>query len=49
MQATANFHDHLACPRLPETVDVVDEAAALDATVHLLDPHPGALPGMRVK
>ncbi len=40
MQATANFQDHLACPRLPETADVVDEAAALDATVHRLDPHP---------
>jgi hypothetical protein len=40
MQATAHFHDHLSCPRLPEAADVVDDAAALDATVHLLDPHP---------
>ncbi len=40
MQATANFHDHISCPRLPETADVVDDAAALDATVHMLDPHP---------
>ena len=40
MQATANFHDHISCPRLPETADVVDDAAALDATVHRLDPHP---------
>ena len=38
MQATANFHDHISCPRLPETADVVDDAAALDATVHRLDP-----------
>jgi hypothetical protein len=40
MQATANFHDHISYPRLPETADVVDDAAALDATVHMLDPHP---------
>ena len=40
MQPTANVHDHLSCPRRPEAADVVDEAAALDATVHRLDPHP---------
>jgi hypothetical protein len=39
MQRTADFHDHIAATRLPQTADVVDDAAALDAAVHVLDAH----------
>ena len=37
MQRTADFHDQVADTRLPEAADVVDDAAALDAAVDVLD------------
>ena len=39
MQPTADFHDQIADPRLPEAADVVDDATALDTTVDVLDAH----------
>jgi hypothetical protein len=36
MQRTADFHDRISDPRLPEAADVVDNAAALDAAVDML-------------
>jgi hypothetical protein len=39
MQRTADFHDRLSDPCLPEATDVVDDAAAIDATVDVLDTH----------
>jgi len=37
MQRTADFHDQIADARLPQAVRVVDDAAALHATVDVLD------------
>jgi hypothetical protein len=39
MERTANFHDTIADACLPETAGVVDDAAALDAAVDVLDAH----------
>jgi len=39
MQRTADLHDQILDTRLPEAADVVDAAAALDATVDGLDAH----------
>jgi hypothetical protein len=40
MQRTADFHDQIADADLPEAIGVMDEAAALDATVDVRDPDP---------
>ena len=40
MQRTADFHDQIADADLPEAIGVMDDAAALDATVDVLDPDP---------
>ena len=37
MQRTTDFHDEVTDTRLPEAADVVDDAAALDAAVDVLD------------
>jgi hypothetical protein len=42
MQCTADFHDAVANTYLPEAAGVVDDAAALDATVDMLDAHAAA-------
>jgi hypothetical protein len=39
MLPTADVHDHITDARLPEPASVVDDAAALDATVDVLDAH----------
>jgi hypothetical protein len=39
MQRTADFHDHIAGARLPQATGVVDDAAALDTAVDMLDTH----------
>ena len=39
MQRTADFHDQIADARLPQTAGVVDDAAALDTAVDVLDVH----------
>jgi hypothetical protein len=39
MQCTADFHDSIANTYLPQAARVVDNAAALDATVDVLDAH----------
>jgi hypothetical protein len=39
MQRTADFHDHIADARLPQTAGVMDDAAALDTAVDMLDAH----------
>jgi hypothetical protein len=39
MQRTADFHDQISDTRLPEAADVMDDAAALDAAVDVLDAH----------
>src|SRR5512132_1319131 len=42
MQGTANFHHQIADTRLPQAAGVVDDAAALDAAVDVLDAHTSA-------
>jgi hypothetical protein len=42
MQGTADFHDAIAHARLPETADIVDNAAALDAAVDVFNAHAAA-------
>jgi hypothetical protein len=42
MQRTADFHDQIADACLPQTARVVDDAAALDAAVDVLDADPAA-------
>src|SRR5215831_18392131 len=42
MPCTADFHDQIADPRLSPAADVVDEAAALDAAVDVVDAHTSA-------
>ena len=42
MQRTADFHDQIADPSLSEAAGVVDDAAALDAAVDVLDAHTSA-------
>ena len=39
MQCTADFHDQVADARLSEAAGIVDNTAALDATVDMLDAH----------
>jgi hypothetical protein len=39
MQRTADFHEPIADARLPQAAGVVDDAAALDAAVDVLDAH----------
>jgi hypothetical protein len=39
MQCTADFHEQIADARLPQPAGVVDDAAALDAAVDVLDAH----------
>jgi len=39
MQCTADFHNRISGPRLPKAADVVDDAAALDTTIDVLDAH----------
>jgi hypothetical protein len=39
MQPTADFHEQIADACLPQTTGVVDDAAALDAAVDMLDAH----------
>jgi hypothetical protein len=39
MQRTADFHDPIADARFPQAARVVDDAAALDAAVDVLDTH----------
>ena len=40
MQGTTEFHDQIADAVLPQPDPVFDDAAALDAAVHMLDPQP---------
>jgi hypothetical protein len=40
MQGTAEFHHEIADAVLPQPDPVFDDAAALDATVDMLDPQP---------
>src|SRR5262247_2355387 len=40
MQGTADFHEQIADTRLPQAARVVDNAAALDAAVDVLDARP---------
>jgi hypothetical protein len=42
MQRTADFHDPIADARLAEAVRVMDDAAALDTAVDVLDAHTSA-------
>jgi hypothetical protein len=42
MQRTADFHDHIADAPLPAAAGVVDDAAALDAAVDMLEAHTAA-------
>jgi len=42
MQRTADFHDQIADPHLSQATDSVDDAAALDAAVDVLDAHTSA-------
>jgi hypothetical protein len=42
MQRTADFHDPVADARLPEAAGVMDNAAALDAAVDVLNAHAAA-------
>ena len=37
MQCTADFHDQVADARLPQPAGVVDDTAALDAAIDVLD------------
>ena len=39
MQGTADFHEQIADARLPQAAGVVDDAAAFDAAVDVLDAH----------
>jgi hypothetical protein len=39
MQGTTDFHEQIADARLPQATGVVDDAAALDAAVDMLDAH----------
>jgi hypothetical protein len=39
MQRTADLHDQISDTRLPQAADVVDDAAAFNATVDVLDTH----------
>jgi len=40
MQSPAAFHDQIVAPFLPQAEPVVDDAAALDTAVDMVDPQP---------
>ena len=40
MQSPAEFHDQIVDPFLPQAEPVVDDAAALDTAVDMVDPQP---------
>ena len=46
MQGTAEFHHEIADAVLPQPDPVFDDAAALDATVNMLDPQPTVMQGL---
>ena len=46
MQRTADVHDPIADARFPQAARVVDDAAALDAAVDVLDPEPTVVQGL---
>ena len=46
MQGTAECHHEIADALLPQPDPVFDDAAALDATVHMLDPQPTVMQGL---
>jgi hypothetical protein len=46
MQGTAEFHYEIADAVLPQPDPVFDDAAALDATVDMLDPQPTVVQGL---
>jgi hypothetical protein len=46
MQGTAEFHHEIADAVLPQPDPVFDDAAALDAAVHMLDPQPTVVQGL---
>ena len=46
MQGTAEFHHEIADALLPQPDPVFDDAAALDAPVHMLDPQPTVMQGL---
>ena len=46
MQGTAVFHHAIADAVLPQPDPVCDDAAALDAAVHMLDPQPTVVQGL---
>jgi hypothetical protein len=46
MQGTTEFHHEIAAAVLPQPEPVFDNAAALDATVDMLDPQPTVMQGL---
>src|SRR5712692_2486643 len=46
MQGTAECHHQIADALLPQPEPVFDDATALDATVHMLDPQPTVMQGL---
>jgi hypothetical protein len=42
MQRTADFHDPIADAHFPQAARIMDDAAALDAAVDVLDTYPAA-------
>jgi hypothetical protein len=46
MQGTTEFHHEIADTVLPQPDPVFDDAAALDATVDMLDPQPTVMQGL---
>jgi hypothetical protein len=46
MQGTADLHHHIADALLPEADPIFHNAAALDATVDMLDPQPTLVQGL---
>jgi hypothetical protein len=46
MQGTPEFHHEIADAVLPQPDPVFDDAAALDATVDMLDPQPTVMQGL---
>ena len=43
VQGTAQFHDQVAAPRLPQAEPVFVEATALHTTVDMFDPEPATV------
>jgi hypothetical protein len=46
MQSTADLHHQITDPLLPQAAPVLHDAAALDATVDMLDPEPTLVQGL---